>query len=211
MGGRCCASVLGFDWYRRGWVFYYPNPSGVVAESVNSVVLDGCGVCGLVLEVDYSSVGHVEELLDKYRPRVVVGLGLHPGASRPLYEAVAVNLRDEERSSGRQLFPGRPLTVSAPVDLFGLVGKLRGKGYDVTVSNTLGIYLCNALAYTIYYWAHRNGAGAVFIHVPPVGTLRIRLGLSSSGSVWSTGLLRGLVLDTVSLMLDFRGASSSDH
>ena len=44
-----------------------------------------------MLRVDYSSIGHVEELVEEHGPGVVVGLGYPPGASKPLSEAVPVN------------------------------------------------------------------------------------------------------------------------
>lgn len=207
--GGCWFVVSGFDWYRgrSGWVLYYPNPSGVVASLLDGVVVGGCSVRGVVLDVDYSSIVRLNKVLEELKPIGVVGLGLHPLASVPLLEASAVNICFENRGGEKtvsKLYSDSPLSISVQIELFDLLKYLWSRGYDVAPSNTTGLYLCNAVAYTIYRYASRNNSKALFIHVPPVGILKHRLSRTYV-NMWSIDLLKQLVVDVLKYMVKISG------
>ncbi|ADI31253.1 pyrrolidone-carboxylate peptidase [Staphylothermus hellenicus] len=203
--GDCWFIVSGFDWYRGrgGWVLYYPNPSGIVASLLDGEVVGGCGVRGVVLDVDYPSIEKLDKILEKLKPVGVVGLGLHPLTTVPLLEASAVNVRFENREDERnasKLYSDSPLCISVQIELFDLLKYLWSKGYDVAPSNTAGLYLCNAVAYTIYRFASKHNSKALFIHVPPVGVLKHRLSRTYV-NMWSIDLLKQLVIDVLKYMV----------
>lgn len=201
----CRVLVTGFDWYRGlGFVFYHPNPSGVVASRLNGAVVNDCRVRGLILNVSYSEINVLRRVLDEYKPGIIVSMGLHPRATKPLLEMVAVNTMFSslgDVSGYKPVFEKiddkGPNVVSAPADIHGLYTYLKEKSFDVAPSNTLGLYLCNSVAYTIYSWAWRNKAKAVFIHVPPVGTLRLRIGMNTGVGEWGIDRLEELVREII--------------
>ncbi len=205
MVDTCRVLVTGFDWYRcSGFVFYHPNPSGVVASRLDGRVVNGCRVRGLVLNVSYNEIDVLRRVLDEYRPGIIVSMGLHPRVTKPLLEMVAVNAMFSslgDVSGYKPVFEKiddkGPSVVSVPVDIHGLYDHLKKKGFNVAPSNTLGLYLCNSIAYTIYSWAWRNKAKAVFIHIPPVGTLRLRISIDTGIGEWSINRLEELVLEII--------------
>ena len=134
-------------------------------------------------------------MLEEYEPDIVIGLGLHPRTDEPLIELSAINYgfrRLDENVYSKYLFEeGEPVAM-LPVDHVELLKYLWSRGFKVSPSNTLGLYLCNAVAYTYYRYARTRGKYAVFIHIPPVGDLRIRLKLDVKCS-WNIQLLVELV------------------
>lgn len=197
---KCTVLVTGFNWYRSidGRIFY-PNPSGVVAEVLNNAIVDNCVVKSIVLEVDFKSIELLMKRLEDLAPDVVISLGLHPNAVDPLIELTSVNYgycRSSDCTYDNYLYSNSLLTIPIQIDFKKLIEYIENKGYSVKLSNTTGLYLCNAVAYTIYKYSLEKNKPAVFIHIPPVSDLRFRIGLSINTS-WSIDLLRDLVIDII--------------
>ncbi len=200
----CKALVSGFNWYRGlGYTIYNPNPSELIAKLLNNIEISTCIVKGIVLNVDYEEIFKLNNILNEYKPDIVIGLGLHPRTSDPLIELSAVNLKRiqyGEEVIYERLFVDEKTVVSIPINYLELYKYLRSRGYNVFLSNTLGLFLCNAVAYTYYKYGWEYGAKAVFLHIPPVGDLKIRLGLSIE-SRWSIRLLAELVRDIIEFLV----------
>ncbi|MET1160023.1 MAG: pyrrolidone-carboxylate peptidase [Thermoprotei archaeon] len=171
--------VTGFDWYRgKDYTIYHPNPSGLIASILNDKLISGYRVYGRIFRVNYSAIKELWKILEELKPEIVIGLGLSPRIDKPYLELAAVNYGYSDINEYKGfLWKGKPLVVNIQVDFEKLIEYLKEKGFDIRPSNTLGLYLCNAVAYTIYLYALENRAKAVFLHIPPVGDLRIRLRL----------------------------------
>jgi len=199
------ALVTGFDWYRgEGYAIYHPNPSGIIAHRLDNTVINGYSVKGIVLKVEQGCIMELRNIITSLKPRIVIGLGLHPGARNPLLELVAVNhLRESfDILSLTKIIENKPLVVPIPINYEELLTYLWKLGYTVYPSNTLGLYYCNAVAYTIYSYGLENKAYTVFYHIPPVSELLFRLGYMGDSVKWSIDLLVKLVVDTIKFFID---------
>ncbi|MEM1675795.1 MAG: pyrrolidone-carboxylate peptidase [Desulfurococcaceae archaeon] len=201
---ECTIVVSGFDWFRSsdGRIFY-PNPSGVVAEILDNTFVDKCIVKGIVLPVDFKSLEVLNNLIKKYKPSIVIGLGLHPVADDPLIELSGFNYgyyRDNSFIFNDYLYNDSTLSIPIQINFRKLVYYLESIGYSIKLSNTSGLFLCNAVAYTIYKYSLEYGKPSVFIHIPPVGELRLRLGLFLN-TKWSCSLLKNLVIDIIKYLM----------
>ena len=160
-------------------VVYEPNPSGELAEALDGVEVGGCRVKGVVLPVEFPrAVRLLEELLDELDPLLVVSTGLYsPGGRHVRVEVVAVNAYwDGSRLS--RVRGDRPLgePVRVPVDPERVVRVLVEPGLEARPAASIGLYLCNAIAYTVYRWGWERGRQSVFLHLPWSTSLAERLG-----------------------------------
>jgi pyroglutamyl-peptidase len=200
--------ITGFDWYRGvDYVFYHPNPSGIVASIMDNKGYCGYLIRGVVLSVDYSSIKYLQRILKELEPIGTIGLGLHPRTDKPLIEPVAVNVM-YEGDSIKEIVRGGKLFIHSGINPHDLYKYLRGRGFSVRVSNTSGTYLCNAVAYTIYEYSSRTGSKSVFLHIPPVGVLKYRLRCSWVNE-WSINRLVELVYAVIDYMVRKDPESSS--
>lgn len=199
--------ITGFDWYRSSdGKLFYPNPSGAVAESLANIVLDKYVVKSLVLSVSFSSLKVLNSVLIDLNPDIVISLGLNPVSHDPLIELTGVNYGYYMSDSviyNDYLYTNSPLIIPIQIDFRKLLDYIGNKGYSVRLSNTTGLFLCNAVAYTIYKYSMEYIKPTVFLHIPPVGDLRLRLGLSINTN-WSIDLLRKLVLEIMEYFTMFR-------
>ncbi len=201
--------VTGFDWYRgKECIVYYPNPSGQIARMLDGLTIKEYRVIGIELEVSFKkALKKLYDLLEKSKPAIIVSLGLNPRADIPLLEVSSINAYLHRNNRQRQynvvkIVEDGPIIVEAQINIYKLYKFLLDKGYNVTISNTLGTYLCNTVAYIIYYWAGRNGAKAIFIHIPPMGDLLLRSNLVNIVKpIYNIYSLRDLVLDVIEYSL----------
>ncbi|ABM81432.1 pyrrolidone-carboxylate peptidase [Hyperthermus butylicus] len=181
---------------------YQFNPSEWIAATLDGQVIEGYRVHSLVLPVSLRrALPILKEHLETLKPQVVLGLGLAPRARKVTVELVAVSLahypdypdEDGYRADLQLLDNGglRTYTTRIPLEA---VRACRGKGYPVTVSVSVGTYLCNAVAYAIHRYAHHNNAIGGFLHLPPTTELAHRHGLTNTTPLW-------LELETVKCIL----------
>ncbi|MED5369944.1 MAG: hypothetical protein VX899_02925 [Myxococcota bacterium] len=138
------------------------NPTEHLALALNGTEVEGQDLVGVVLPVTYEGLSsRLTQLETRWRPELVVGLGVAVGSERPRIEILGVNeVAQTQDASGRiapDLGPGpRELRVGLPVE--GIRQELGAE-----LSRDAGRYLCNAWLYT----ALRDlQAPALFVHVP---------------------------------------------
>lgn len=117
----------------------------------------------------------VEAAIDEVRPDAVVMVGQAPRRAVCL-ERVALNLMRAKNADNDGFRPiGLPVIADGPaayftaVDIDTIVERLQTRGMSVQVSNTAGLYVCNALYYNVLH-SHQH-TPVLFIHVPKADTL----------------------------------------
>ncbi len=165
---------------------YYWNPAEEVVNKLNGIVVHGHHVVGVALPVSYRVVKReLPLILDRHDPVAVFGVGLAPSASKVVVEAVAANIAyfedadvDGYRAKLEPVIEGGEKVLPAPVELSSVYKHcIRDRGVRARIGVSVGTYLCNVLAYTIYWWAWRRGRKALFMHIPPTNELAMRLGM----------------------------------
>jgi pyroglutamyl-peptidase len=152
------------------------NPAGEIASALNGRTILGMRVVGRTLPVSYSEIRRsVEELLDELRPRIVISLGLWPGATTIRVERVGVNVADFEipDNTGRlatdELIIGNGSAARfATLPIRKIEHALLDAGIPTRISNSAGTFLCNACLYSFLSAAEATAESTVcgFIHVP---------------------------------------------
>lgn len=150
------------------------NPSGQVAESLAGTELSGERVEGVVLPVSTGRVATlVVEALERFRPRLVLTLGLAAGRSAPALERVAINVRDfpipdvdGEQPGGGPVVESGPDAYLTDLPIKAVLSGWKDQQIPGYVSNTAGTYLCNQVFYLASHHGriHRTRVG--LIHLP---------------------------------------------
>ncbi len=199
----CNVLVLGFDWFRSSNGIYYPNPSGLVAEQLDGEHIGNCLIKGVVLRVSLDYLRRkLEKLLEIFKPDIVIGLGLHPYTDKPIVELVGYNLVYTEIGDvdglvfHEEINKTERKTYTIPINHKDLIRYLREKGYSIRPGVSIGTYLCNYVAFTIYKYAFVEKKKALFIHVPPAGELCLRMGIPLEKCM-GTNSLKELVIDII--------------
>ena len=178
MTGQRRALLLAYTSYASAAALILHNPAEEAAILLRGAKVGGCSVVVHLLPVAWKAVRDAESLLDTVEPEVAVGVGLNPSARSVTVELAGANVGygkdfDGATLDGQRLVDGEPFGKVYPVaaNPAELKRCLESRGVDgVRFSLTAGSYLCNALAYTLYRWAHARGKRAVFLHVPPAGS-----------------------------------------
>lgn len=152
------------------------NPSAEIAAALDGRKVGGMAVVGRQLPVSLEGIGPaVSALVEEIDPRVVVSLGLWPGAPLIRIERVALNLADFEIADNvGRLASDDPILGNGATALYATLPirkierRLLEAGIPARISNTAGTFLCNACLYTVLTVAAagRRPAMAGFIHVP---------------------------------------------
>jgi len=121
----------------------------------------------------------VRELLPRLiveeKPNVVILTGQAGGRPNVTVERVAINVMDSTMADNdgftpedEPVFEGAPTAYFATIPIKEVVRALRNAGIPAGVSNTAGIYVCNAAMFTALHTIAVSGmeAKAGFIHVP---------------------------------------------
>jgi len=151
------------------------NPSALIARA-----LDGCGVAGAriagrILPVDLVRLDDaLDQVLAETRPAIVVALGL--AASEPVIrlERVALNVADfATPDNAGAVRRNAPLDEAGPDARFSrlplerILDAVLAADIPARLSETAGLYLCNALMYRLLgRLPERIPCG--FIHLPPL-------------------------------------------
>ena len=139
------------------------NPTEELARGIDGHRVGEALVRGAVLPVHHAEApAHVRTLLERWRPTIVLHLGLAGGRSRIALERVAVNVMDYAvpDNVGCQK-ADEPCVVAGPDALFAtlplrpIVTRLIDAGIPAYVSDTAGTYLCNQTLYTTLHAAAR--------------------------------------------------------
>lgn len=160
--------ITGFDPFGGDGI----NPSGEVARAMDGSTIGHLQVVGRVLPVDMAGLSTaLDQLVRDTDPAIVVNLGLAPGEPAIRLERVAINVADFEipDNTGQvlrdaDLDGSGPLALGSRLPLRNIEAALLAAGIPTRISNTAGLFLCNATMYTVL----RNNPGipAGFVHLP---------------------------------------------
>lgn len=151
------------------------NPSIEVIELLPKSIL-GNDVITVKLPVEYDNCFEIlKPYIDKYKPGLIVNLGLAPRRKNICLERVALNVsnsihgdnlgvvKTEEiiKENGKNAY----FSTLALVEIYEVLKK---KGIPVEVSNTAGLFICNNLMYHVLHYIHSNKLDikAGFVHIP---------------------------------------------
>ncbi len=152
------------------------NPTGDIAAAVARA---DPRIVTAVLPVSFARTRQaLEQLFDRVRPDVWVGLGV--AASRPdiNIEALAVNSEratgadnDGDSPDGRPIVDGAPDSYGTSLDAAAVAGQLAREGHPISVSTDAGEFLCNQVFYLGCHHREQWGcpSSAAFVHVPLEG------------------------------------------
>jgi pyroglutamyl-peptidase len=152
------------------------NPSARLVERLGAGSPAAPNVRAAVLPVSAARMPPVlAELLESFRPDVVLGLGEARGCPTVRVERVAVNLLDfgvadndglEPRDSA--VIPGGPPAYFTTLPATDLVSAIRAAAVPCETSLSAGSYLCNQMLYLALHWAARSARRprVGFLHVP---------------------------------------------
>jgi pyroglutamyl-peptidase len=147
------------------------NPSEQIVAALNGTVVAGAEVVGRVLPVSAERTpGAVRAAIDDVSPALALLLGVAPGRTGLTIERTAVNLFDfpDPDNDGAQpvdvpIEPGAPVAYFATLPLRQIVAAWDAAGIPGYVSESAGLYLCNAAMFTAL---HAAGPPAGFLHLP---------------------------------------------
>lgn len=152
------------------------NPSALLAEQLDGQVVAGMRVRGVVLPVELSRLrNELDRLLESDLPSAVLSFGLATGRTAISLERVAVNALDfripdnaGEQVRDREIVSGGPAAYTSRLPLRAGVERLRAAGVPAYISNSAGLYLCNAWMYLLLHGlsAVDPGIPGGFVHVP---------------------------------------------
>ncbi|MEX2650160.1 MAG: hypothetical protein WD673_14205, partial [Alphaproteobacteria bacterium] len=136
------------------------------------------GVSGVGRALPGSLAGlarRIDRLLAETAPALVIATGLAPGEPVIRLERIGVNLADfdlpdnrDRRARDRPLVPGGPDALFATLPLRAIERRLLARGIPVRLSETAGLYLCNATLYGLLaaLRGRRPSVPCGFIHLP---------------------------------------------
>ncbi len=150
------------------------NPSGEAVRRVKAP--EGTELIRHCLPVSFRAAPvQLEDLIRQDRPDAVLCVGQAGGRSGISLERIAVNLMDGRipdndgfQPADEPLVPGGETAYFSTLPLRKLEAALREAGLPVQISNTAGLFVCNAVFYTAACLAAREfpGMKAGFLHVP---------------------------------------------
>lgn len=160
------------------WGEWPLNPSGAVARALHGAAIGGYEVVSAVLPVVHGEdVAIVVPLIAEHRPRAVVSLGLHGGASVLHVERVAINLKVIDEADA-PVAPGGPDAFFSTLPTRAMVQAMRQAGVPAKLTYSAGTFLCNHVMYSVLHHVavHAPDIRAGFVHVPPTPDLMAERG-----------------------------------
>lgn len=169
--------VTAFEPFNGGTV----NPSQMILEKLEAP--QGVELVKKLLPVEFEKTTWLlKELLQEYKPDVVISLGQAGNRPEICVERVAINLKNVRSSNGLKEIADNagdkpmdePVVKNAPTAYFStlpvweFVEAIQAIGIPSAVSYSAGTYVCNHVMYTVLHEAtcHYPNMKAGFIHVP---------------------------------------------
>lgn len=142
-----------------------------MARALDGATIGGHTVVGRVLPVALAGLGvRLERLVRAVEPALIVATGLAPGEPVIRLERVGVNLADFTLPDNRgRTVRDKPLALGGPdgllatLPLRAILNGLLAAGIPARLSETAGLYLCNA---TLYRLLSMVRVPCGFIHLP---------------------------------------------
>jgi pyroglutamyl-peptidase len=150
------------------------NPSEQIVTALDGSTIGGVAVVGKVLPVSAARTpGAMRAAIAETAPRLTLMLGVAPGRAGLSVERTAVNVFDfpAPDNDGAQpvdepIEAGAPAAYFATLPLRRIVAAWRRAGIPGYVSESAGLYVCNAAMYTALHAAAEDGPPAGFVHLP---------------------------------------------
>jgi pyroglutamyl-peptidase len=152
------------------------NPSAEIAAALDERSICGLTVVGRQLPVSLEGIGSaLSALIEEIEPRVVISMGLWPGAPLIRIERVALNLADfgiadnvGRLASDEPILGNGATALYATLPIRKIERRLLAAGIPARISNTAGTFLCNACLYSLLTAAGTGRRPAIcgFMHVP---------------------------------------------
>lgn len=161
--------ITGFDPFHKN----AENPSWLAAEALTDQV-GAYEVKKLRLPTVYGEAAQmVIEEAEKWKPDVILSLGLAGGRGAVTPERIGINLRSASiADNAGQQFTDIPIIADGPAAYFStlpvtaMAKAIRDRGLAGQVSNTAGTYVCNDVLYTLLHRFAGTATRVGFIHVP---------------------------------------------
>jgi pyroglutamyl-peptidase len=150
------------------------NPSEQIVAALDGSVVAGVEIAGRMLPVSAERTPDaVRAAIDETAPRLTLLLGVAPGRTGLSIERTAVNLFDfpAPDNDGAQpvdvpIEEGGPVAYFATLPLRQIAEAWRAAGIPGYVSDTAGLYLCNAAMYAALHAAAAGGPPTGLLHLP---------------------------------------------
>jgi pyroglutamyl-peptidase len=150
------------------------NPSEQIVGALDGTVVSGAEIAGRMLPVSAERTpGAVRAAIAETSPSLIMLLGVAPGRTGLSIERTAVNLFDFQLpdNDGAQLVdvpiePGAPVAYFATLPVRQIAEAWQAAGIQGAISDTAGLFLCNAAMYTALHVTAEGGPPAGFLHLP---------------------------------------------
>lgn len=151
------------------------NPTLEVLELLPKSI-KGNSIITVKLPVVYNQCFTVlKPYIDKYKPGVIINLGLAPRRKNISLERVALNINSSTHGDNtgivkidESILKKGKNAYFSKLPLREIYNVLNKKGIPVEISNTAGLYICNNIMYHVLHYIDINNLNtkAGFIHVP---------------------------------------------
>ena len=151
------------------------NPTSEVLELLPKSI-KGNEIITVLLPVEYDQCFQVlKPYIDKYKPGIIINLGLAPKRKNISLERVALNISNSEYSDNKGIIKIDESIIEngenayfSKLPLRKILNILVKKGIPVEISNTAGLYICNNLMYHVLHYIEsiKLETKAGFVHVP---------------------------------------------
>ena len=150
------------------------NPSEQIVSALDGARVGGMEVVGRVLPVSAARTADaVRAAIAETAPTLMLMLGVAPGRAGLSVERTAINLFDfpSPDNDGAQpvdvpIEAGAPVAYFATLPLRRIVEAWRAAGIPGYVSESAGLYLCNAAMYSALHATAADGPPTGFLHLP---------------------------------------------
>lgn len=158
------------------------NPSGQIALAIGRsarLKRQGIDVSAHELIVTYAALPDLVQLIEREKPDAILMFGIAARTKQPRLERRGENRTrplsvdaSGTRPKSRKLDERAPLIRNVRVPLEPLRLAIARQGFQPTLSNNAGAYLCNAVLFTAL--GERPQAPTIFVHVPKLSRDGIR-------------------------------------
>lgn len=201
------------------------NPAWEVAHALDGWQPAGATVRAVQLPCVFGrAMDALDAALARWRPSLVVCLGLAGGRSEVSLERVAINLDDARipDNAGQQpvdtaVVAGAPAAYFATLPLKAIVRDLHAAGLPGAVSNTAGTFVCNHVFYALMHRLAQQPAGPQparggFVHVPYLPEQAARHpGAPSMALATQVQALRTVISTALAVRQDIRETAGRLH
>ena len=152
------------------------NPSQEIVRALDGEAIAGHRVVGATLPTEFArSLAVLEELIGRYRPQLVIAVGLAGGREGVSLERVAINLIDARIADNAGAQPvdvavveNAPNAYFSTLPIKAMLARLREARVAAQISHSAGTFVCNQVFFGLAHLLavrHPKVRGG-FVHVP---------------------------------------------